>query len=357
MRFLPLCVERASNLNWRIFFGVVKSKKHFPVPNNRMATATTHLSHSSPPGQIRALNPRRDLSRVANLIELCFSETLDPDGQRYLRRMRQAGQRSRGGWFDPPLFYTNIAAEGFVWQEEDEIIGNISLIPFASLSRPIYLIANVAVHPDYRRKGIARALTVHALDHIQNRRIRSIWLQVRDNNIPAVRLYESIGFTEKAHRTTWTLSPGNMKGEIPSGSRIVQHRSRHWKSQRKWLRQNYPDELLWYWPFSLNVFRPGIVGMLTCLFHETRVRQWGVEQGGQLRGILSWKTTNAYADQLWLAAPPEYEEIVLQTLLPYIHWRERTQRPLTIDFPVGRAVNCLSQAGFIPNYNLIWMEK
>ncbi|MFC1997673.1 GNAT family N-acetyltransferase [Chloroflexota bacterium] len=321
-----------------------------------MATATTHLSNSTPPDQIRALNPRSDLSRVADLIELCFAETLDQDGQRYLNRMRRVGQHNRGRWFEPPSFYINLTAEGFVWQENGDIIGNISLIPFASLGRPIYLIANVAVHPDHRRKGIARALTMAALNHIQNRPIRSIWLQVRDNNNAAVRLYESIGFIERARRTTWTLSPGNLVVDTPSGARIIQHKSRHWKSQRKWLRQNYPDDLFWYWPISPNIFRPGIWGMLTCFFHEARMRQWAVEQRGQLRGILSWKTTSAYADQLWLAAPPESEELVLQTLLPYIHWSERAQRPLSINYPVNRAANTLSKAGFHPDHTLIWME-
>jgi len=321
-----------------------------------MATITTHLAHSTRPAQIRPLNPRRDLSRVADLIELCFGETLDPDGQRYLQRMRRTRQFHGGRWFNPPPFYINLTAEGFVWQESGEIVGNISLIPFTSLPHFIYLIANVAVHPDYRRKGIARALTAAALEQAQSRNSRSIWLQVRDNNIPAISLYEAVGFIERARRTTWTLLPGNLKGEAPSGGRIVKHESRHWKAQRKWLRSNYPDELFWYWPISPNAFRPGTWGTLVRFFHDTQMRQWGVEQDGQLRGVLSWKTTNAYADQLWLSAPPENEEIVLHTILPYIQWRERAQRPLSIDYPVERAANPLSEAGFHPNHTLIWME-
>jgi len=322
-----------------------------------MAAAATHLTHTVPPAQIRPLNPRRDLNHVADLIELCFADSLDPDGQRYLERMRRTGPTSGGGWFDPLPFNFNMSAAGFVWQEGGEIVGNISLIPFTSLSRPIYLIANVAVHPDFRRKGIARALTVAALEQAQSRRVRSIWLQVRDNNIPAVELYESIGFHEKARRTTWTLLPGNLKGEAPSGTRIIQQKSRHWKSQRKWLLQNYPDELFWYWPISLSAFRPGIWGMLVRLVYETQLRQWSVEQRGQLRGTLSWKTTNAYADQLWLAAPPENEDIVLQAILPHLHWHGRARRPLSIDYPVGRAAKTLHEAGFKPDHTLIWMEK
>ena len=321
-----------------------------------MTSVSTQLTNSKHHKQIRLLNPRRDLSRVADLIELCFAETLDPDGQRYIRRMREAGQNSGRGWLNPTIFRLNMAAEGLVWQEKGAIIGNISLIPFASLGRPIYLIANVAVHPDHRRKGIARALTHAALEWTAKRSVRSVWLQVRDNNHPAVHLYGSIGFVERARRTTWIRLPSEVKGEAPSGTRIVQHRPKHWKSQRKWLRQNYPDELFWYWPTSPSAFRPGILGLIVRLFQETQLRQWGVEQSGQLRGILSWKTTSSFADQLWLAAPPESEEIVLQTLLPYIEWRGRAQRPLSIDYPVDRAAKTLRETGFRPNHTLVWMK-
>ena len=321
-----------------------------------MATVITHLTNSTRPKQIRPLDPRRDLSRVADLIELCFSDTLDPDGQRYIQRMRQSGKMVEGRWFDTPPFNVNTIAEGFVWQENGEIIGNISLVPFTTLSRKITLIANVAVHPDFRRRGIARALTVAALEQSKSHHIRSIWLQVRDTNELALNLYKSLGFVEKARRTTWTLLPGNINVESPSGARITQLQPRHWKNQRKWFKQNYPDELLWYWPINLNAFRPGLLGMFFQVIYETHMRQWCVEQTGQLRGVLSWKTTRTYADQLWLAAPPESEDLVLRTLLPHIHWRERSKRPLSIDFPEKRAENTLLTAGFRPDHTLIWME-
>ena len=41
---------------------------------------------------VRALNVLRDLSTVADLIELCFAPTMDNDGQRYLSDMRRALQ-------------------------------------------------------------------------------------------------------------------------------------------------------------------------------------------------------------------------------------------------------------------------
>lgn len=318
--------------------------------------AVTEISHHQQKSQIRPINPRRDLQAVADLIELCFSDSLDADGKRYLRRMRRVSQNRENRWFDTTAFQINNTAEGFVWEENGQIVGNISLIPFLAIGSFIYLIANVAVHPDYRRRGIARALTTAALNWAQKKRTRAVWLQVRDNNPPAINLYQSVGFIERARRTTWTLLPGNLKGQAISGVRITSQKSGHWKYHKEWLGLNYPDQLFWYWPLSQNAFRPGIWGVLARLINETRLRQWGVERQGQLLGILSWRATGMFADQLWLAASPENEDIVLQTLLPNIRWRERARRPLSIDYPVGRAVNALHESGFRPEHTLIWME-
>jgi len=319
-------------------------------------TVVSQVSDKLDDSHIRPLNARRDLGKVADLIELCFAETLDDDGKRYLRRMRQASQKASNNWFDSTAFQMSITAEGYIWEEDDKVVGNISLIPFSKLGRPIYLIANVAVHPDFRRRGIAHALTHAALEWTQKRRVAAVWLQVRDDNLPAIQLYKSAGFVERARRTTWTVLPNDLKGISPTGIRIVPQKARHWKLHSQWLHENYPDELFWYWPLRRSAFSPGVFSKVENFFTETHIRHWGVERKGRLLGMLSWKTTATYADQLWLAAPPENEDLVLQALLPYIHWREHAQRPLSIDIPVGRAVNTLREAGFRFTSTLVWME-
>ena len=315
----------------------------------------SQVSESSRKSQIRPINPRRDLGAVADLIELCFSETLDDDGKQYLKRMRRVANKARN-WFDSTAVQVSVTTEGFIWEENGQIVGNISLIPFGGFGRPIYLIANVAVHPDQRRRGIARALTDAALAWTEKRKVRSVWLQVREENQAALNLYQASGFSERARRTTWNIQPGKIIGTATPQGRIVSQKSHHWKSQRDWLRQNYPDQLFWYWPTQLNAFRPGIVSMIANFISDVRIRHWGVERDGKLMGLLSWKTTLSFADQLWLAAPPENENIVLNTLLPFLYWRERAQRPLSIELPKGRAAESLLNTGFAPSYTLIWME-
>src|SRR5664280_1959211 len=107
------------------------------------------------PPNIRLLDIQRDLPAVADLIEVCFSNTLDPDGRDYIRFIRQAAKdaflrRSISGCnerLSSPL-------AGYVWEENGVVAGNLTLIPFYYLGEWQYLIANVAVLPQYRGRGI-----------------------------------------------------------------------------------------------------------------------------------------------------------------------------------------------------------
>ena len=55
-------------------------------------------------------------------------------------------------------------------------------------------IHNVAVHPNHRRQGIARALLNDILEGATNRGCRRATLEVRRSNDPAQALYRSLGF-------------------------------------------------------------------------------------------------------------------------------------------------------------------
>ncbi|WP_298007913.1 MULTISPECIES: ribosomal protein S18-alanine N-acetyltransferase [Anaerolinea] len=55
-------------------------------------------------------------------------------------------------------------------------------------------IATIAVHPDYRRMGIARLLLDKGLREAFERGARMAFLEVRRSNTAAQKLYESFGF-------------------------------------------------------------------------------------------------------------------------------------------------------------------
>ncbi len=54
-------------------------------------------------------------------------------------------------------------------------------------------VKDLAVHPAQRRRGIGRALLAHVAEEFRRRGAPAISLKVDATNLPALRLYESIG--------------------------------------------------------------------------------------------------------------------------------------------------------------------
>ena len=66
---------------------------------------------------------------------------------------------------------------------------------------------NVAVHPDYRRRGIAEALVNTLCDALKERGSVSLTLEVRASNEPAKALYEKLGFEKVGRRPNYYRNP------------------------------------------------------------------------------------------------------------------------------------------------------
>src|SRR5512143_1281287 len=178
---------------------------------------------------LRPLNVLRDLSAVADLIELCFSPTMDNDGQRYLSDMRRASHDdSFLRWASRMTETASLPLMGYVWEQDGQIIGNASLIPFRDKGKRIFLVANVATHPDYRRQGIGRALTERVMRQARDKRASATWLHVRDDNPGAIKLYQDLGFQQVARRTTWTASPDPFCPKPDSDIQITARHSNFW---------------------------------------------------------------------------------------------------------------------------------
>lgn len=61
-------------------------------------------------------------------------------------------------------------------------------------------ILNLGVHPDMRRKGLARKLMVSLLQKCNEMGIKKGLLDVKISNQPAIKLYESFGFEKSGVR-------------------------------------------------------------------------------------------------------------------------------------------------------------
>ena len=68
-------------------------------------------------------------------------------------------------------------------------------------------VMNVAVHPDFRRRGIAETLVNALVDELKAIESRCLTLEVRASNVPAISLYEKLGFAQIGRRKNYYRNP------------------------------------------------------------------------------------------------------------------------------------------------------
>lgn len=66
---------------------------------------------------------------------------------------------------------------------------------------------NIAVHPDYRRRGIAQALIGTLISDLKERGSHCLTLEVRASNAPARKLYDKLGFSLVGMRPKYYFHP------------------------------------------------------------------------------------------------------------------------------------------------------
>lgn len=125
----------------------------------------------------------KDVEQVAALERECFAE---PWSKASLEK--EAGN-------DGSLFC--------VCEIENRIVGyaGMYLIP------PEGDITNVAVSEEYRGRGIAGAILTYMFDRAGTLGITEFTLEVRVSNIPAIKLYEKLGFYSEGIRKNFYDAP------------------------------------------------------------------------------------------------------------------------------------------------------
>ena len=68
-------------------------------------------------------------------------------------------------------------------------------------------ITNVAVFPQYRKKGIATALIKRVFELAQEKKLAFVSLEVRLSNSAAIALYKKAGFKEEGRRKGFYRDP------------------------------------------------------------------------------------------------------------------------------------------------------
>lgn len=91
---------------------------------------------------------------------------------------------------------SNKFARYIVCKDGEKVIGFIGAWIIASEGQ----ITNLAVHPDYRKKGIGKKLMESLISSLKNENCNAITLEVRESNTIAKNLYKSLGFLSEGIR-------------------------------------------------------------------------------------------------------------------------------------------------------------
>lgn len=323
---------------------------------------------------LRPINLRTDLAPLADLIELVFANSMDFSGRAAVREMRTL---SRMGVGLRMLASMNDLAQGislgYVWIANGKLVGNVSVYAagWPASVGSAWIIANVGVHPDYQRQGIARRMLRASMDAIRDRDGDTAILQVDQDNFGARRLYESLGFVEERAWTTWRRDgiariPPPLEENMPH---ITTRQGSEWQSEYNLARRLRPQErggLGWLRPLHVGLFRRSLWQHMNDWINFRNVERLvirGADHPGERAALLAslWIENSFVSSntQLTLLVEPEFQGYYDEALLNLAVRRFGGRRAaLTIDHPDDEAVTnaILKRNNFRPQRTVVHMR-
>ena len=133
---------------------------------------------------IRAALPC-DAAQIAQLEKLCFSEP----------------------WSERQLLETMEDPKGVLYVAVQDDDGQV--LGYAGLHNIVGegYVDNIAVFPQFRGQGIGEALTRALIEYMRCAALEFLTLEVRASNLPAISLYEKLGFRQEGRRKNFYRHP------------------------------------------------------------------------------------------------------------------------------------------------------
>ena len=111
-----------------------------------------------------------------------------------------------------PIFYRFFAAHS-LHEEGQVIIGELAgrVVGFAKLinfyigSKKYGCILWIAVHPNFRRKGIARSITSNGIQHLKQEGSNAVFASTQRRNVAALSVLSLQGFRRTSFLDLWRL--------------------------------------------------------------------------------------------------------------------------------------------------------
>lgn len=263
-------------------------------------------------GHLRRLNPNKDLPQVVELLHLVFGKEMAAGGE-FFRTAIDNNNPAFLWRFDPNL--TRLSP-GFVWETENKIVGNVTLLPARPPGR--FLVANVAVHPEYRRRGFAKMLMIAAMEDVRDRQGREILLQVVKGNNNAVALYDSLGFHHLGDMTTWQTSVSRIRGLTPMDNQIKIHKlpKNKWREAYQIDNEALDPNLIWPEPYSKEIYKTSIWTRFFGYLNGQQIKSFvSKDSDGHLTGLAATKSEWGRPHEIIVRVRPRFRGKLERALL------------------------------------------
>ncbi|MCA9989861.1 MAG: GNAT family N-acetyltransferase [Ardenticatenaceae bacterium] len=318
------------------------------------------IAQEGPSSGLRPIDLRTDVAPVMSLLRLAFGAALESDS----RPLLQPGPSlAQSNWGSLASLLGRGMPAGFVWEEAGRIVGNVSVLTTSLPGR--YLVANVAVHPNYRRRGIARRLMLQVQQAAQANAGREILLQVDQQNDSAIQLYASLGYEWLGAMTTWQVAHHLLQSlAAPAGLyRLRRLGSDEWRAAYALDRQVLPADLHWPQPVREDAYRQGLWRWVSNALAARQVETWVAadDDDHQLLALAALTSEWGRAHSLALRVAPAGQGQVERPLLAWLIRRvqQAARRPVRVDHPAGDDLvnSLLQEANFRPHRTLAVMKQ
>ncbi len=327
---------------------------------------------------IRPFDIGRDLRPVANLIGEAFASELDPRGSAALREMHAMSHvggllkvlnRSTGE-------FSNVFG-GFVWVEQNEtgssvVVGNVTVQRGDSYGNR-WQIANVAVAPEFRGRGIGRRLVQRALGYIQDHGGNHAVLQVEAGNAVARRLYEGLGFETLGGRTEMSITRipkaerlNALFDAVPTQAVVRPFFASQWQRLYDLATSQQGDRARWWRPLRRVDFQVTFEQRMSELFWQVLGRRnvWRRRIGSTNRFeaatvLTAYRWRGVHEIQLWVrpSGQGELEEPLVQWIMAKLEGYPRWPVVVKLDTEHKTAIRVFERFGFEEQHTLLTMRR
>lgn len=315
---------------------------------------------------LRPMEPSRDLRQVATLIEEAFGGELDFRGQEALNELKTMSRLGPLLWLLDrlsPEFHETFS--GFVWVEEGRVVGNVTVNRSNWRSRK-WFISNVAVDCTYQGQGIARELMQAAIGMARDQGGESVTLQVRADNVPALKLYRDLGFEELMGITDLQLKRVGQVAFVPAeGFTLRQRDYGEWPKEYELARAATPATEQRARPILEGDFRKGIgervVDWLGDTFGGRRTYRLAVDEGDRFVATLTVRASWLGGGHgLEMMVHPDYrgqvEEMLVTQALVLLGNYTGQGVAVKISASHQEAIETLKRYGFVAEKTLVQMR-